>query len=132
MLSLLQIANIVVVRLLVKSVNCIRPLLFTKHEGKSFDFHINLTRWMVRAMRGTIRTSDPSQRSILAAHQRFYTALALHDLAHEVPLSTVAHKFGATKASRYFFDKALKYLKATKIKFHNINIITIIIDLNNF
>merc|ERR1719354_210227 len=54
-------------------------------------------RWMVRAMRGTIRTSDPSQRNILAAHQRFYTALALHDLAHEVPLSAVASKFGATK-----------------------------------
>ena len=76
--------------------------MMLSQKGKSFDFHINLTRWMVRAMRGTIRTSDPSQRSILAAHQRFYTALALHDLAHEVPLSTVAHKFGATKARTFF------------------------------
>ena len=28
---------------------------------------------------------------------RFYTALALHDLTHEVPLSAVAAKYGATK-----------------------------------
>ncbi len=28
---------------------------------------------------------------------RFYTALALHDLAHEMPLSAVAAKYGATK-----------------------------------
>ena len=71
---------------------------------------------MVRAMRGTIRTSDPSQRSILAAHQRFYTALALHDLAHEVPLSTVAHKFGATKARINFFKKNIKVFKSDQDK----------------
>nr|XP_053647287.1 DNA polymerase theta-like [Cherax quadricarinatus] len=33
----------------------------------------------------------------LAVHQRFYTALALHDLVHEVPLNTVARKYGATR-----------------------------------
>ena len=37
------------------------------------------------------------QKNALAIHQRFYTALALHDLAHEVPLATVAIKYGATK-----------------------------------
>ena len=74
-------------------------------------------RWMVRAMRGTLRMADPEQRKVLGVHQRFYTALALHDLVHEVlllllvcwshvclttatsqvPLSEVASKFGATK-----------------------------------
>lgn len=54
-------------------------------------------RWIVRAMRGTIRLTEPAQRAALATHQRFYTALALHDLAHEVPLTTVADKYGATK-----------------------------------
>ena len=54
---------------------------------------------MVRAMRGTLRSTDAVQRNALAVHQRFYTALALHDLAHEVPLSTVAVKYGATKGT---------------------------------
>ena len=57
-------------------------------------------RWIVRAMRGTIRNTDPTQRTALAIHQRFYTALALHDLAHEVPLATVANKYGATKVGK--------------------------------
>ena len=54
-------------------------------------------RWMVRAMRGTVRTTDPEQRKCLAIHQRFYTALALHDLVNEMPLSRVASTYGATK-----------------------------------
>ena len=54
-------------------------------------------RWMVRAMRGTLRMTDPEQRKSLAIHQRFYTALALHDLVNEMPLHKVAVKFGATK-----------------------------------
>merc|ERR1740123_1092613 len=52
---------------------------------------------MVRAMRGTLRMTDPEQRKSLAMHQRFYTALALHDLVNEMPLHKVAAKFGATK-----------------------------------
>ena len=52
---------------------------------------------MVRAMRGTLRMTDPEQRKSLAIHQRFYTALALHDLVNEMPLHKVAAKFGATK-----------------------------------
>ena len=54
-------------------------------------------RWMVRAMRGTLRMTDQEQRRSLAIHQRFYTALALHDLVHEMPLAAVATKYGATK-----------------------------------
>jgi len=42
-------------------------------------------RWMVRAMRGTLRMTDQEQRRSLAIHQRFYTALALYDLVHEMP-----------------------------------------------
>merc|ERR1719282_360822 len=48
-------------------------------------------------MRGTVRMTDPDQRRSLAVHQRFYTALALHDLVNEMPMSQVAAKFGATK-----------------------------------
>ena len=54
-------------------------------------------QWMVRAVRGTIRTQDVKHAHALGVHQRFYTALALHDLVHEVPLSAVAVKYGATK-----------------------------------
>ena len=46
-------------------------------------------RWMIRAMRGTVRMADSEQRRALGIHQRFYTALALHDLVHEVTLSQV-------------------------------------------
>ena len=60
-------------------------------------YYTAVSRWIVRAMRGTIRSGEASQRDALAIHQRFYTALALHDLAHEVPLSEVAAKYGATK-----------------------------------
>merc|ERR1719282_1656246 len=48
-------------------------------------------------MRGTVRMADAEQRKSLAIHQRFYTALALHDLVNEMPLSNVAAKYGATK-----------------------------------
>ncbi len=33
----------------------------------------------------------------LSIHNRFYTALALHDLVNEVPLMTVSAKYGASK-----------------------------------
>ena len=41
-------------------------------------------------------TESETQRS-MAVHQRFYTALALQELVEEVPLATVATKFGASK-----------------------------------
>ena len=75
-------------------------------------------RWMVRAMRGTVRMADAEQRKSLAIHQRFYTALALHDLVNEMPLSNVAAKYGATKgmlqnlqqAASTFSGKILHYI----------------------
>ena len=33
----------------------------------------------------------------MAIHQRFYTALALHDLVNEAPLKVVSQKYGASK-----------------------------------
>ena len=33
----------------------------------------------------------------MAVHQRFYTALALHELVQEVPLNDVAQKYAATR-----------------------------------
>jgi len=37
------------------------------------------------------------QFRLLSAHNRFYTALALHDLVNEVPLMVVSAKYGASK-----------------------------------
>ena len=37
------------------------------------------------------------QARLLSAHNRFYTALALHDLVNEVPLMVVSAKYGASK-----------------------------------
>ncbi|XP_052896497.1 DNA polymerase theta [Anopheles moucheti] len=45
--------------------------------------------FMVRAMRGAANLDYRS----LQIHKRFYTALALLELVHEVPLGNVAHKF---------------------------------------
>uniref|UniRef100_A0A182PQA8 DNA polymerase theta n=1 Tax=Anopheles epiroticus TaxID=199890 RepID=A0A182PQA8_9DIPT len=45
--------------------------------------------FMVRAMRGTANLDYRT----LQIHKRFYTALALLDLVHEVPLCTVSRKF---------------------------------------
>jgi hypothetical protein len=33
----------------------------------------------------------------MSIHRRFYTALALHDLVNEVPLSEVAVKYGCSR-----------------------------------
>ena len=86
-------------------------------------------RWMVRAMRGTVRMADAEQRKSLAIHQRFYTALALHDLVNEMPLSNVAAKYGATKgmlqslqqAASTFSGKFLHYI--LKKSYFNFNIV---------
>ncbi len=74
-------------------------------------------RFLVRAMRGTIGKTERQvllhfwiffmcfleglffQVRQLAVHQRFYTALALHDLVNEVPLTTVSQKYGSTKGT---------------------------------
>lgn len=46
-----------------------------------------------------------NQARQLAIHQRFYTALALHDLVNEVPLKTVSQKYGTTKGSGTLYAK---------------------------
>ena len=56
-------------------------------------------RFLVRAMRGTLNKKAATGEGArqMAVHQRFYTALALHDLVNEVPLRRVAEKYGASK-----------------------------------
>ena len=54
-------------------------------------------RFLIRAMRGTINKQSEKQTMQLAIHQRFYTALALHDLVNEVSLKEVSQKYGASK-----------------------------------
>lgn len=54
-------------------------------------------RFLVRAMRGTLNQQTQKQARQLAIHQRFYTALALHDLVNEVDLRCVSQKYGASK-----------------------------------
>jgi DNA polymerase theta len=77
-------------------------------------------RFIVRAMRGTVKREKPKEvkRSVsglissailayssflqmraLAIHQRFYTAMALHDLVNEVSLQEVSKKYGASKGT---------------------------------
>ncbi|XP_063592844.1 DNA polymerase theta-like [Penaeus indicus] len=53
--------------------------------------------FIVRAMKGTVNRKVRRQAKQLAVHQRFYTALALHELVQEVPLNTVARKYAATR-----------------------------------
>ena len=52
-----------------------------------------------RAMRGGVNMSSQANARNLQICHRFYTALALHDLVNEVPLSTVCKKYGATKGN---------------------------------
>ena len=50
-----------------------------------------------RAIRNRPPTRSEVQRHSLRVHKRFYVTLALHDLVHEVPLDTVARKYGASR-----------------------------------
>lgn len=53
--------------------------------------------FLARAVRGRVPTRTEQQRQSLAAHRRFYAALALQDLVHEVPLNVVARRYGANR-----------------------------------
>lgn len=53
--------------------------------------------FLARAVRGRVLTRTEQQRQSLAAHRRFYVALALQDLVHEVPLNVVARRYGANR-----------------------------------
>ena len=53
--------------------------------------------FLARAVRGRVLTRTEEQRQALAAHRRFYAALALQDLVHEVPLNIVARRYGANR-----------------------------------
>ena len=49
------------------------------------------------AVRGRILTRTEQQRQCLAVHRRFFAALALQDLVHEVPVNAVARRYGANR-----------------------------------
>ena len=53
--------------------------------------------FLVRAVRGRILTRTDQQRQSLAVHRRFFAALALQDLVHEVSLNVVARRYGANR-----------------------------------
>ena len=53
--------------------------------------------FLARAIQGRLPERTPAQRENLRVHRRFFTALALHDLVHEVPLVEVGRRYGATK-----------------------------------
>ncbi|XP_078375483.1 DNA polymerase theta-like isoform X1 [Oculina patagonica] len=53
--------------------------------------------FLARAVRGRVLTRTEQQRQSLAVHRRFYAALALQDLVHEVPLNIVARRYGANR-----------------------------------
>ena len=54
-------------------------------------------RFLNRAIRNQPPTRSEAQRHTLRVHKRFYVTLALHDLVHEMPLDTVARKYGANR-----------------------------------
>ncbi|XP_046834318.1 DNA polymerase theta [Vespa crabro] len=49
-------------------------------------------RFLMSAIRGVVKPGKP-----LRIHQRFYTALALHDLVREIPLNTVCNKYNCCR-----------------------------------
>lgn len=53
--------------------------------------------FLARAVRGRILTRTDQHRQSLAVHRRFFAALALQDLVHEVPLNVVARRYGANR-----------------------------------
>lgn len=53
--------------------------------------------FLAQAVRGWIPERTSSQQEMHRIHRRFFTALALHDLVHEVPIRHVARQYGATK-----------------------------------
>ena len=53
--------------------------------------------FLAQAVQGILPERLESQRQALHLHRRFFMALALHDLVHEVPITHVAGRYGATK-----------------------------------
>ena len=53
--------------------------------------------FLAQAVQGHIPERTETQREAHRLHRRFFTALALHDLVHEVPIRRVARQYGATK-----------------------------------
>ena len=53
--------------------------------------------FLAQAVQGRIPERTDAQQEAHRVHRRFFTALALHDLVHEVPIRRVALQYGATK-----------------------------------
>ena len=53
--------------------------------------------FLARAVQGRVPERTPAQKEALRIHRRFFTALVLHDLVHEVPIVYVARRYGASK-----------------------------------
>jgi len=55
--------------------------------------------YLARAVRsgGVAPCQTVVQARVAAVHRRFYAAMALHDLANEVPLPEVVRKYGCTR-----------------------------------
>ena len=53
--------------------------------------------FLAQAVQGRIPERTAMQKESLRVHRRFYTALALHDLVHEVPIVYVTKRYGASK-----------------------------------
>ena len=63
-------------------------------------------RFLARAVQGRVTATTGRQAATLAVHKRFYTALVLQDLANEVPLNSVADKYGATRGNLQALQQA--------------------------
>ena len=54
-------------------------------------------RFLARAVRGNVPCQTSQQARTIAVHKRFYTALVLHDLVNEVPLSVAVKKYNSSR-----------------------------------
>ena len=54
-------------------------------------------RFLARAAGGRVPCETVQQARLLATHKRFYSALVLHDLVNETPLSAAVRKYGCTR-----------------------------------
>ena len=53
--------------------------------------------FLAKAVRGRILSKTDAQLKLVGIHKRFYTALVLHDLVHEMALSEVVRKYNCNK-----------------------------------
>jgi DNA polymerase theta len=76
-------------------------------------------RYLARAVRsgGTAPRQTAAQARTAAIHRRFYAAMALHDLATEMPLPEVVKKYGCTRGVLQSLQQSAATFAGTRFSF---------------